>query len=55
MPIIVVGAVDENGDRTAYSQGLNDELSTSAVGEVTCPNGEGDGTTVLTGTSFGTT
>jgi hypothetical protein len=55
LPIVVVGAVDEDGERTWYSQGFNYELSTSAVGNVECPDARGDGTQELRGTSFGMT
>jgi hypothetical protein len=55
LPIVVVGAVDFGGQREAYSQGLNDELSTSAVGNVLCPDSDGRTIVEQEGTSFGMT
>ena len=53
MPIIVVGAVEVTGSRTEYSQGTANQLSSSAVGDVICPQGNGMGLQTKSGTSFG--
>jgi hypothetical protein len=55
MPIIVVGAVKINGERTSYSCGNNDDINTSAVGRVRCPIGESNEYEEKEGTSFGIT
>jgi hypothetical protein len=55
LPLVVVGAVDIFGTRTVYSQGVAAELDSSAVGDVVCPNGEGEGLQLLSGTSLGMT
>jgi hypothetical protein len=51
LPIIVVGAVDNDGQRTEYSQGKKYELSVSAPGNVICAGFEGP--RFVTGTSVG--
>ena len=53
LPIIVVGGVDFEGKRGWYSQGVGDEIASSAVGSVYCPAGNGDGDQMMEGTSFG--
>jgi hypothetical protein len=55
VPMIVVGAIDDDGYRTAYSQGTNSELSVSAVGNVNCPSSDGVSTIPTIGTSLGMT
>lgn len=55
MPLVVVGAVDIFGERTFYSQGITAELDTSAVGDVVCPSGAGEGLQWRSGTSLGIT
>jgi len=52
LPLIVVGAVDVNGARAWYSQGIDSELDSSAVGAVVCPHGHNDGLIQKSGTSF---
>lgn len=52
---MVVGSVDASGKRMGYSQGVGDDLDSSAVGDVVCPSNEGKGLQGLFGTSFGMT
>ncbi|OBR13074.1 Oryzin [Colletotrichum higginsianum IMI 349063] len=54
MDIITVGAVDENGKRTYYSQGVPAELDTSAIGTATCASNKGNEDVELDGTSIST-
>jgi hypothetical protein len=55
LPIVVVGSVDVTGRRMDYSQGVGDDLDSSAVGDVVCPSNEGNGLQHDQGTSFGMT
>jgi hypothetical protein len=55
IPLIIVGAVNLFGNRTPYSQGTYEEISVSAVGNVNCPNSDGETVTPERGTSFGMT
>ncbi|TEA17215.1 Subtilisin-like protease 3 [Colletotrichum sidae] len=50
--IIVVGAVDNDGFRTDYSQGTVEEITTSAPGDVVCASGTSLGWVGKSGTSF---
>ncbi|TDZ59884.1 Subtilisin-like protease 3 [Colletotrichum trifolii] len=50
--IIVVGAVDEKGYRSFFSQGTESQLTVSAPGFVECANGRSAGSQELYGTSF---
>ncbi|OBR05706.1 Alkaline proteinase [Colletotrichum higginsianum IMI 349063] len=51
--LIVVGAVEEDGSRSPYSQGTAKELTTSAPGEVTCASAKSSTTWARkVGTSF---
>jgi hypothetical protein len=52
---VVVGAVDVAGRREDYSQGVDVELDSSAVGSVICPSNQGEGLQQMEGTSFGIT
>jgi len=53
--LIVVGAVDHFGIKTAFSQGIDREVTTYALGEnVICAGGDGTSTKIASGTSFGT-
>ena len=52
---MVVGSVDASGRRRSYSQGVGDELDSSAVGDVVCPSNFGRGLQSKEGTSFGMT
>ncbi|KAK6208523.1 hypothetical protein QIS74_12041 [Colletotrichum tabaci] len=50
--LIVVGAVEDDGSRSPYSQGTAKELTTSAPGEVTCASAESSDWDSHVGTSF---
>ncbi|KAJ0159027.1 Subtilisin-like protease 2 [Colletotrichum tanaceti] len=50
--VIVVGAVEDDGSRSRYSQGTAKELTTSAPGEVYCASAETPTFTWDRGTSF---
>ncbi|KAK1966155.1 subtilisin-like protein [Colletotrichum sublineola] len=50
--IIVVGGVNNDGTRAAFSQGTGNQLTVSAPGFVTCASGEGPGSENKFGTSY---
>ena len=54
--LIVVGSVDDLGDKSPFSQGIDDagEVTTYALGQdVICAAGDGAASMTGTGTSFG--